>query len=68
MLPLKGHGNEADFLGILQILGLRRVGESAFECLKEKSESRRVGDSPTQLIGESLTPRLGESESRRLPD
>jgi hypothetical protein len=42
----------------------RQVGESAFECLKEKSASRRVGDSPTRLIRESLTPRLGESESR----
>ena len=51
------------------------VGESAFECLKEKlgeSESRRLPDSanrgvansPTQRVGESSTPRLGESGSR----
>ena len=53
----------------------RRVGESAFECLKEKlgeSESRRLPDSanrgvansPTRRVGESSTPRLGESGSR----
>ncbi len=53
----------------------RRVGESAFECLKEKlgeSESRRLPDSanrgvansPTRQVGESSTPRLGESGSR----
>jgi hypothetical protein len=46
----------------------RRVGEPAFECLKENSASRRVGNSPTRRVGESLTPRLGESESRRLPE
>ncbi len=76
---LKGHGNEADFLGFLQKFvphrsltlpfepfrfwlriredirnrktfksrlsdsPTRRVGESAFECLNENSESRRVG-------------------------
>ncbi len=45
-----------------------RVGELAFECLKEKLASRRVGGSPTWLVGESLTPRLGDSESCRLPD
>ncbi len=112
---LKGHGNEADFLGFLQKLGphrsltlpsscsafgfefaeifviekrlsdsasrgvddspTRRVGESAFECLKEKlggSESRRLPDSanrgvansPTQRVGELSTPRLGESGRR----
>jgi hypothetical protein len=53
----------------------RRVGESAFECLKEKlceSESRRLPDSanrgvansPTQQVGESSPPRLGVSGSR----
>jgi hypothetical protein len=52
-----------------------RVGELAFECLKEKlgeSESRRLPDSanrgvansPTQQVGESSTPQLGESGSR----
>jgi hypothetical protein len=50
----------------------RQVGESAFECLKEKlgkSESRRLPDSanqgvansPTQRVGELSTPRLGDS-------
>jgi len=53
----------------------RRVGESAFECLKEElgeSESQRLPDSanrgvansPTRRVGESSTPRLGESGSR----
>ncbi len=53
----------------------RRVGESAFECLKEKlSESgsrwlpdsahRGVANSPTWRVGESSTPRLGSSGSR----
>jgi len=75
---LKGHGNEADFLGFLQKLvphrsltlpfwfRLRirrdirkrkttpRLDESAFECLKENSASRRVSDSPTRRVGESL--------------
>jgi hypothetical protein len=52
----------------------RPVGESAFECLKEKlgeSESRRLPDSakrgvansPTQQVRESSIPRLGESGS-----
>jgi hypothetical protein len=55
----------------------RRVGESAFECLKEKirrvgesasrrlpdSANRGVANSPTQRVGESSTPRLAESGS-----
>jgi hypothetical protein len=32
----------------------RRVGESAFECLKENSASQRVGNSPTWQVGESF--------------
>ena len=53
----------------------RRVGELAFECLKEKfgkSESWRlpnsanwgVANSPTQRVGESSTSQLGEAGSR----
>jgi hypothetical protein len=53
----------------------RRVGESAFECLKEKlgesgsqrlpdSANRGVANSPTRQVGESSTPRLGKSGSR----
>ncbi len=34
-------------------LSTRRVGKFAFECLKENSVSRRVGDSPTRRVRES---------------
>ncbi len=47
---LKGHGNEADFLGFLQKL----------------VPSRGVGDSPTRRVGELMTRRLGKSGSRLL--
>jgi hypothetical protein len=30
----------------------RRVGELAFECLKENSASRGIGDTPTRRVGE----------------
>jgi hypothetical protein len=43
-----------------------RVGESAFECLRESSAGWRVGDSPTQRVRELLTPQLSESGSRYL--
>jgi hypothetical protein len=97
-LRLKGHGNEADFLGFLQKLGphrsltvpfepfrfwLRirgdirnrkttpRLGESGSRWLSN-SACRGVDDSPTRRVGESafecLKEKLGESESRRLPD
>ncbi len=44
---LKGHGNEADLLEFLRKFIphdslIRRVGESAFKCLKENSASRGV--------------------------
>ncbi len=47
----------------------RRVGESAFECLKENLASQRVGNSSTCRVRESTTlhlatPRLGKSGSR----
>ncbi len=59
-LPLKGHGNEADFLGFLQKLGPHRslTLPSAFglefaeifviEKRLPDSASRGVGDSPTR--------------------
>ncbi len=66
VLSLKGHVNEADFLGFLQKLvplrlsdlasrgvdnsPTRLVGESAFECLKENSASRRLPDSPSRGV------------------
>jgi hypothetical protein len=42
----------------------RQVGESAFECLKEKlgeSESRRLPDSANRGVANSPTRRVGES-------
>jgi hypothetical protein len=80
MGPLKGHGNEADFLGFLQKLGPHRSLTLPFEPFRfwlrirgiekrlPESVSGGIGDSLTRRVGELLTPRLGESESRRLPD
>jgi hypothetical protein len=80
---LKGHGNEADFLGFLQKLGpyssltlpfepfrfwLRIRGDIRKRKRLPESASRGVGHSPTRRVGESLTLRLGESRSRRLTD
>ncbi len=95
---LKGHGNEADFLGFLQKLGPHRSLTLPFEPFRfwfrirgdirnrkttprlAKSGSQRlpdsascgVDDSATRRVGESafecLKEKLGESESQRLPD
>ncbi len=59
---LKGHGNEADFLGFLQKLGPHRY-ESESRRLPD-SANRGVANSPTWRVGESLTPWLRESGSR----
>ncbi len=60
---LKGHGNEADFLGFLQKLGPHRSLTPAFgfefeeifviEKRLSDSLSRGVDDSPTRRVGES---------------
>ncbi len=82
---LKGHGNEADFLGFLQKLGPHRsldylLSRSAFgfefaeifviEKQLPDLANPRIGDSPTRRVGESafecLKENLGESECRRL--
>jgi hypothetical protein len=82
-ITLKGHGNEADFLGFLQKLGPHRSLTLPFEpspigfefaeiFVIEKqlpdSVNRGVSDSPTRRVGESafecLKEKLGESGSR----
>jgi hypothetical protein len=80
---LKGHGNEADFLGFLQklvpheslTLPFRAVpilASNLQRYLYSKNESplspiRGVADSPYRWVGESTTPRITDTWSRRLP-
>jgi len=59
---LKGHGNEADFLGFLQKLVPHRSLTLPFEPFRLRLRIR--GD----IRNRKKTPRLGESGSRRLPD
>ena len=59
---LKGHGNEADFLGFLQILVPHRSLRLPFEPFRLRLRIR--GD----IRNRKKTPRLGKSGSRRLPD
>ncbi len=59
---LKGHGNEADFLGFLQKLGPQRSLTLPFEPFRFWLRIR--GD----IRNRKTTPRLSESGSRRLPD
>jgi hypothetical protein len=65
---LKGHGNEADFLGFLQKLGPHRSLTLSFEpfrfWLRIRGDIRNRKYSPTRQVGESATLRLGESGSR----
>ena len=58
---LKGHGNEADFLGFLQKLVPHRSLRLPFEPFRLRLRIR--GDIPNR----KKTPRLGESGSRQLP-
>ncbi len=60
--PLKGHGNEADFLGFLQKLGPHRSRTLSFEPFRFWLRIR--GD----IRNRKTTPRLAESGSRRLSD
>jgi len=62
LLILNGHGNEADFLGFLQILGPHRSLTLPFEPFR--FWLRICGDIPNR----KTTPRLSESGSRRLSD
>jgi hypothetical protein len=57
-LMLKGHGNEADFLGFLQKLGPHRSLTLPFEPFRFRLRIR--GD----IRNRKTTPRLGESASR----
>ena len=59
---LKGHGNESDFLGFLQILGPHRSLTLPFEPFRFWLRIR--GDSRNR----KTTPRLSKSGSRRLSD
>ena len=70
-INLKGHGNEADFLGFLQKLVPHRSLRLPFEPFRLRLRIRgdirnRKKDSATRRVGESTTPRLGESASRLL--
>ncbi len=63
---LKGHGNEADFLGFLQKLGPQRSLTLPLEpfrfWLRIRGDIRNGKTTPR--LGESATLRLGESGSR----
>ncbi len=59
---LKGHGNEADFLGFLQKLGPHRSLTLSFEPIRFWLRIR--GD----IRNRKMTPWLGKSVSRRLSD
>jgi hypothetical protein len=67
---LKGHDNEADFLGFLQKLGPHRSLSLPFEPFRFWLQIR--GDirnrKTTPRLGELSTPPLAKSESQRLPD
>jgi hypothetical protein len=81
LLFLKGHGNEADFLGFLQKLGSHRSLTLPFEPLRfwlrfrgdirNRKMTPRLGESANRRLSESafecLNGKIGESESRRLP-
>jgi hypothetical protein len=59
---LKGHGNEADFLGFLQKLVPHESLRLPFEPFRFWLRIR--GD----ICNRNMTPRLGESGSRQLSD
>ncbi len=61
-MMLKGHGNEADFLGFLQKLGPHRSLTLPFEPFRFWLRIR--GD----IRNLKTTPRLSKSASRRLSD
>ncbi len=73
---LKGHGNEADFLGSLQKLVPHRYLTLPFEPfrywlrirgdIRNRKTTRRLGESLTLRLGKSLTLRLGESTTRQV--
>jgi hypothetical protein len=73
---LKGHGNEADFLGFLQKLGPHRSLTLPFEpfryWLRIRGDNRnrkttcRLGESASRGVADSPTWRVGESTTRRV--
>ena len=74
-MHLKGHGNEADFLGFLQKLVPHRSLTLPFEPfrlrlrirgdIRNRKKTRRVDDSPTRRVGESATEFLQEKSPGR---
>jgi hypothetical protein len=73
---LKGHGNEADFLGFLQKLVPHRSLTLPFELFQfwlrirgDIHNRKTTTESPSRRVGFSMIKRkLGEWESRQLPD
>jgi hypothetical protein len=72
---LKGHGNEADFLGFLQKLGPQRsltlwylLSRSAFgfEFAEIFVIEKRLPDSPSRGVGDPTTRRVIELMTHRL--
>jgi hypothetical protein len=75
---LKGHGNEADFLGILQKLVPHRSLTLPFELfrfwlqirgdIRNQKTTPRLGKSVSCRLSDSASRRLSDSASRRLSD
>ncbi len=73
---LKGHGNEADFLGFLQKLGPHRSLTLPFEPFRFwlrirgdiRNRKKQLPDSASRRIGESANRRLSDSVSRGVAD
>ncbi len=64
---LKGHGNEADFLGVLQKLVPQRSLTLPFEPFRFWLRNRRdIRNRKTRRVGESATLRFTKSGSRRV--
>ncbi len=71
-IPLKEHGNEADFLGVFAEIGSSWVPYNTFQAVPIlASNSRRYSysknDSLLHRYGESRTLPIGDTGSRRLP-
>ncbi len=71
---LKGHGNKADFLGVLQKSVRQRSLTVPFELfrfwlhIRGDIRNRKTTPRLSESAFECLKEKLGESESQRLPD